>query len=180
MKAAKNENNIIPSELIERRIYIIRGRKVMLDSDLADLYQAPTKRLNEAVRRNAERFPGDFMFRLNMDEAKLLSPRPQFATLEKGKNIKYAPYVFTEQGVAMLSSVLRSERAVAVNIAIMRTFVRLRQLLASNKELAEKVAEMEKKYDKQFKIVFDVLKQLMGPPKEEDESDKNPIGFVLK
>jgi len=135
----------------------------MIDDDLAELYQIPTKRLNEAVKRNSARFPNDFMFQLNKEEA--ISLRSQIATSKIGRGgHRYFPYAFTEQGVAMLSSVLRSSRAVAVNVAIMRTFVRLRQLFASNKELAEKVAEMEKKYDKQFKIVFDVLKQLMGPP----------------
>ncbi|HUC31387.1 MAG TPA: ORF6N domain-containing protein, partial [Candidatus Paceibacterota bacterium] len=177
MKMSKDKNIVIQPEFIERRIYMIRGWKVMLDDDLAKLYQVSTKRLNEAVKRNSSRFPRDFMFQLTRDEFKSL--RSQIATLKIGRGGQgYLPYVFTEQGVAMLSSVLRSDRAVAVNIAIMRTFVRLRQLLASNKELAEKVAEMEKKYDKQFKIVFDVLKQLMGPPAE--EADKNPIGFKPK
>ncbi len=115
------------------------------------------------------------MFQLSVEEAKIFHSRSQIATLKQGENIKYMPYAFTEQGVAMLSSVLRSDRAVAVNIAIIRTFVRLRQLLASNKELAEKVMEMEKNYDKKFKIVFEVLKQLMGPPPEED--DKPLMGF---
>ena len=158
-----DENGLIPLGIIERRIFIIRGCKVMIDDDLAELYQIPTKRLNEAVKMNSARFPNDFMFQLNKEEA--ISLRSQIATSKIGRGgHRYFPYAFTEQGVAMLSSVLRSSRAVAVNVAIMRTFVRLRQLFASNKELAEKVAEMEKKYDKQFKIVFDVLKQLMGPP----------------
>ncbi len=146
----------------------------MIDADLAELYQVSTKRLNQAVKRNSSRFPEDFMFQLTREESQNL--RSQFVTssLNYGGH-RYLSYVFTEQGVAMLSSVLRSDRAVAVNIAIMRTFVRLRQLLVSNKELAEKVGEMEKKYDKQFKIVFDVLKQLMGPPAE--DPDERPVGF---
>jgi hypothetical protein len=175
MENLKDENMVIPLDIIERRIFIIRGRKVMTDYDLAELYRVPTKRLNEAVKRNKERFPDDFMFQLSVEEAKIFHSRSQIATLKQGENIKYMPYAFTEQGVAMLSSVLRSDRAVAVNIAIIRTFVRLRQLLASNKELAEKVMEMEKNYDKKFKIVFEVLKQLMGPPPEED--DKPLMGF---
>ena len=177
METLTDENAMIPSEFIERRIFIIRGRKVMIDDDLAELYQIPTKRLNEAVKRNGNRFPEDFMFQLTTEEFQNL--RSQFATSSLSYGGKrYLPYVFTEQGVAMLSSILHSPRAVAVNIAIMRTFVRLRQLLASNKELAEKVMEMEKKYDKQFKIVFDVLRQLMGPPLEKD--NKNPMGFKQK
>jgi hypothetical protein len=174
MEISKDKNLIIQSEFIERRIFIIRGRKVMIDDDLAELYQIPTKRLNQAVKRNSSRFPEDFMFQLTREESQNL--RSQFVTssLNYGGH-RYLSYAFTEQGVAMLSSVLHSGRAVAVNIAIMRTFVRLRQLLASNKELAEKVGEMEKKYDKQFKIVFDVLKQLMGPPPE--DADERPFGF---
>lgn len=174
MKISTDENAIIPSEFIERRIYIIRGRKVMLDSDLAELYKESTGRLNEAVKRNKSRFPEDFMFQLSKDEFQSLISQFAISKIGRGGQ-RHLSYAFTEQGVAMLSSVLRSDRAVAVNIAIMRTFVRLRQLLASNKELAEKVGEMEKKYDKQFKIVFDVLKQLMGPPPE--NLDERPFGF---
>ena len=174
MKISTDENAMIPSEFIERRIFIIRGFKVMIDDDLAELYQVSTKRLKAAVRRNKGRFPDDFMFQFTREEFRSL--RTQFASLKIGRGGQgYLSYAFTEQGVAMLSSILRSDRAVAVNIAIMRTFVRLRQILASNKELAEKVGEMEKKYDKQFKIVFDVLKQLMGPPPE--DADERPFGF---
>jgi len=146
---------LISVEIIERKIYLIRGHKVMLDSDLAELYGIETKRLNEQVRRNLKRFPEDFMFQLTLAEAESL--RSQIATLEKGRgeHRKYLPLVFTEQGVAMLSSVLNSERAVQVNIAIMRTFVKLRQMLASNAELARKLAAMEKKYDTQFYPVKD-------------------------
>ena len=178
MKISKDKQEIILAEVIEQHIFIIRRRKVILDTHLAELYQVETSHLNRAVRRNNDRFPKDFMFQLTREEFDFL--RCQIGISNDGNGgRRYLPYAFTEQGVAMLSSVLRSGRAVAVNIAIMRTFVRLRQMLASNKELAEKVGEMEKKYDKQFKIVFDVLKQLMGPPLE-DASDKNPIGFVLK
>lgn len=163
---------IMPVEVIERRILLIRGHKVMLDSHLAELYQVPTKRLNEAVKRNRKRFPEDFMFQLSMKEAESL--RSQIATSSYGGR-RYLPYVFTEQGVAMLSTVLNSERAIAVNIAIMRTFVRLRQLLATHKDLAERLAAMEKKYDQRFKVVFDILRQLMEPP---PEPPKPPIGFM--
>lgn len=174
MKTTKTEKEIVPSEFIERRIFIIRGRKVMLDSHLAELYQVTTANLNKAVKRNKERFPEDFMFHLTVEEFDVLIFQIGISKTGSGGR-RHLPYVFTEQGVAMLSSVLRSGRAVAVNIAIMRTFVRLRQLIASNKELAEKIAEMEKKYDKQFKIVFDILKQLMGPPSE--DTDERPFGF---
>ena len=160
----------------------------MLDRDLAELYGVTTKRLNEQVRRNRERFPGDFMFQLSWEETRELernapltncgresSLRSQNATLEAGAHIKYRPCAFTEQGVAMLSSVLRSTRAVQVNIEIMRVFVQLRRMLASHEELARKLAQMEKKYDAQFKVVFDVIRQLMNPP--ESPKAKEPFGF---
>ncbi|HYW47641.1 MAG TPA: ORF6N domain-containing protein [Bryobacteraceae bacterium] len=132
----------VPVELIERRIYVIRGQKVMLDSDLAELYQVPTKRLNEAVRRNRNRFPEDFMFQLTTEEAE--NSRSQFATSSSGYGgRRYLPYAFTEHGVAMLSSVLRSDRAVQMNILIVRAFVKLRELLASHKELARKIDQLE-------------------------------------
>jgi len=138
-----------PPERIERRILLIRGQKVMLDGDLAELYEVETKDLNLAVRRNAERFPEDFMFQLSAQEFRAL--RLQFATSKPGRGgRRYPPYAFTEQGVAMLSSVLRSQRAVQVNIAIMRAFVKLRGILASNRELARRLDAMEKKYDRQF------------------------------
>jgi len=163
---------LILVEIIERKIYLIRGHKVMLDRDLAELYQVPTRRLNEQVKRNLTRFPADFMFQLSDEEAENL--RSQFATSSTSHGgRRYLPYVFTEQGVAMLSSVLNSERAVQVNIAIMRTFVKLRQMLASNAELARKLAAMEKKYDSQFKMVFDAIRELMRPP----EPKKQKIGF---
>lgn len=160
-------------EVIEQKIYLIRGHKVMLDSDLAKLYGVPTKRLNEQVRRNIKRFPTDFMFQLTTEEAKFL--RSQFATLKtgRGQHLKYLPYAFTEQGVAMLSSVLNSERAIEVNILIMRTFVKLREMIASHKDLAKKLDELEKKYDEQFQVVFEAIRQLMAPP----ESSNRKIGF---
>lgn len=146
----------------------------MLDSDLAFLYQAETKHLKRAVKRNMGRFPVDFMFTLNKLEADNL--RYQIGTLSWGKHKKYLPYVFTEQGVAMLSSVLKSERAIQVNIQIMRTFTKIREMLASNKELREKIEKLEKKYDKNFAIVFDAIKNLVT----EKEKPKTEMGFRLK
>ena len=166
---------LVPSERIERSILLIRGHKVMLDSDLAGLYGVTTKRLNEQVRRNLSRFPEDFMFQLTESETHLF--RSQIATSKKGRGgRRYPPYAFTEQGVAMLSSVLNSERAIKVNIEIMRAFVRLRQILASNKELAKRLNALEKKYDAQFKVVFEAMRELMRPP----EPKKRPIGFLVE
>ena len=156
-------------------ILLIRGQKVMLDNDLASLYGVETKRLIEAVKRNMLRFPEDFMFQLEGEEFANL--RSQFATSSFWGGRRHAPYAFTEQGVAMLSSVLRSPRAVAVNIEIIRAFVRLRQMLLSHADLARKVDALEKKYDSQFKVVFDALRQLMQPP---EEKPKRPIGFHAK
>ena len=166
-------NSITPAETIERKILFFRGLKVMLDAGLAELYGVSTKRLNEQVRRNLKRFPADFMFRLTPEEGESL--RSQFATLKpgRGKHRKYLPYVFTEQGVAMLSTVLNSERAIQVNIEIMRAFVRLRQILSSNKELSRRLDDLERKYDSQFKVVFDAIRQLMAPP----VPPKRRIGF---
>jgi hypothetical protein len=171
------EGSLIPVERIERSILLIRGHKVILDSDLAELYGVTTKRLNERVRRNLSRFPEDFMFQLTESETHLL--RSQFATSKEGRGgRRYLPYAFTEQGVAMLSSVLNSERAIKANIEIMRAFVRLRQILASNKELAKRLDELEKKYDAQFKIVFDAIRKLMTPP--EAQTPKKRIGFLAE
>ena len=166
---------VVAVERIESRILLIRRHKVMLDADLAALYKVDVKVLNQAVKRNIERFPEDFMFRLTAEEAALL--RSQTVTLKprRGRHRKYLPYAFTEQGVAMLSSVLRSRRAVRVNIEVMRAFVRLRRMLASHAELARKLAEVEKKYDAQFKVVFDAMRELMTPP---DSREKRPIGFA--
>jgi len=158
-----NKINLVSVERIEKAIYLIRGEKVMLDRDLALLYEAETKVLNRAVKRNLQRFPSDFMFQLTPDEADSL--RCQIGTSNKGRGgRRYLPYVFTEQGVAMLSTVLNSERAILVNIGIMRAFVKLRQLLASNAELSRRLDELESKYDKQFRVVFDAIRQLMATP----------------
>ena len=160
---------------VEQRIFLIRGQKVMLDADLAELYGVPTKSLNLAVKRNADRFPEDFAFQLTEDEVAGL--RFQFETTKRGRGgRRYRPYAFTEQGVAMLSSVLRSPRAVQVNIAIMRAFVRLREMLMSNADLARKLLALENKYDAQFRVVFDAIRELMeGPPSERPEKPR--IGF---
>jgi len=160
---------------VERRILLIRGQKVMLDADLAKLYGVPTKSLNLAVKRNDERFPEDFMFQLTGDEAAGL--RFHFETSKSGRGgRRYRPYAFTEQGVAMLSSVLRSLRAVQVNIAIMRTFVRLREMLLSHADLARKLAALENKYDAQFKVVFDAIRELMQP----STPPRREIGFHVR
>lgn len=169
------ESSIIPQQITENKILFIRGKKVMLDRDLAALYGVGTRVLNQAVRRNKKRFPDDFMFQLDWGEVSELS-RSQFVTLKKGENIKYLPYAFTENGVAMLSSVLNSERAITVNIQIMRTFTRIREMIATHKDLQKKIMEMEKKYDHQFKIVFDAIKQLLATP----ESKKRKIGFIVR
>lgn len=151
---------IIPVEVVERKIYLLRGQKVMLDRELAELYGVETRVLNQAVRRNIKRFPSDFMFSLTREEIMNLS---QTVTSSR---IKHAPnvFVFTEQGVAMLSSVLKSERAIQVNITIMRAFVKFREMIASHKDLAKRLNELEEKYDAQFKIVFDAIRGLMTPP----------------
>lgn len=170
---AKNiSSSMIPAEMIERSIMLIRGHKVMLDSDLADLYDVETKRLVEAVNRNIDRFPPDFMFQL--DEQEFSNLRTQFATSRSWGGRRYNPYAFSEQGVAMLSSVLKSPRAIAVNIEIMRAFVRLRQILSTHSDLARKLDDLEKKYDSKFKIVFDAIRQLMTPP---ETKPKKRIGF---
>lgn len=155
----------LAAERIALMVEVIRGEKVMLDSDLAELYGVPVKVLNQAVQRNIERFPRDFMFQIATDEYESL--RSQNVTLKRGQHRKYLPYAFTEQGVAMLSSVLRSSRAVEVNIAIMRAFVQLRRLMAGNSLLAEKIEQLEKKHaahDQQFQIVFDAIRKLIGVP----------------
>ena len=159
-----SNTDLISNERVEKAIYYIRGEKVMLDRDLAELYQVQTKALNQAVRRNRDRFPADFVFQLSENEAAELN-RSQFVTgSEKHRDPRFRPYAFTEQGVAMLSSVLRSKRAIIVNIEIMRAFVKLRQMLASNAELSRRLDELESKYDKQFRVVFDAIRQLMPTP----------------
>ncbi len=152
-------------------IRFIRGQKVILDSDIAQLYGVETKRLKEAVRRNIERFPNDFMFQINKKEYTFL--RSQIASLKRGQHSKYLPFAFTEQGVAMLSSVLNSPKAIKVNIEIMRAFVGLRKLIDANKELLARIEKLEEKYDGKFQIVFEAIKELM----KEDEKPKNKIGF---
>jgi phage regulator Rha-like protein len=162
---------IIPSEVIQSKIFFLRGCKVMLDKDLGELYGVETKQLKRAVKRNLVRFPSDFMFELSPKELHAL--RYHFGTLKRGTHPKYLPYAFTEHGILMLSSVLNSKRAILVNIEIMRTFAKLRMMLASHAELRAQVEKMEKKYDYQFKVVFDAIKELLGPPAK----PKNPMGF---
>jgi hypothetical protein len=158
-----------PIELIESRIFVLRGKRIMLDRDLAHLYGVETRVLNQAVRRNLDRFPTDFMFSLTREEIMNLSH------LVTSPTIKHAPhvYAFTEQGIAMLSSVLKSKRAVQANIAIMRAFVKLRVMISSHKDLARRLDALERRYDAQFRAVFDVIRQLMTPP----ETKKKKIGF---
>lgn len=164
---------------VEQKIYLIRGFKVMFDDDLARLYGVQTKRLLEAVRRNRKRFPIDFMFQISWEEA--TGSRSQFASLKRGQNLKYRPYVFTEQGVAMLSSVLRSDRAIEVNIAIMRAFVKLREIITQNKELAGKLNELERKvgeHDEEIAAIFDAIKKLMRV--DQKPKRKKEIGFHVQ
>jgi len=163
----------VPIEKISGKIYLIREQKVMLDRDLAELYEVETKQLKRAVKRNIDRFPKDFMFELTKNE--LESWRYQFGT-SKGeiKGLRYKPMAFTEQGVAMLSSVLRSNRAIQVNIQIMRAFTQLRTILATHEDLKRKIEAMEHKFDEQFRIVFEAITQLI----EEDEKPKKKIGYI--
>ena len=165
--------NLICIERIEKTIYLIRGEKVMLDRDLARLYDVSTAAFNQAVRRNRERFPEDFMFQLTPAEVAQLNRSQIVIGSEKHRDPRFRPYAFTEQGVAMLSSVLRSKRAITVNIEIMRAFVKLRQILASNAELSRRFDELESKYDKQFRVVFDAIRRLMATPAR----DRKEIGF---
>lgn len=171
-KRSDSELRVAAISSIEKQIFMVRGSKVLLDSDLALLYGVETKALTRAVKRNLDRFPADFMFELT--EREVQSLRYQTGASSWGGR-RYKPYVFTEQGVAMLSGVLRSAQAVKVNIEIMRAFVRLRQMLASNSELSRKLAVLERKYDTQFRQVFDAIRQLMTPP---DPPKKRPIGFA--
>ncbi len=169
--ASSKTSNIVPQEVIENKILFLRGKKVMLDKDLSPLYGVTTGNLNKAVRRNLERFPQDFMFQLTKEEFANL--KFHFGISSWGGTRKF-PYAFTENGVAMLSSVLNSKRAIQVNIQIMRTFTRLREMLLTHKDLQRKIEAMEKKYDYQFKVVFDAIKQLLEPP----EKPKKRIGFL--
>lgn len=196
--SAKSATISIPSERIDGRVLLIRGEKVLLDTHLAELYGVPTRALNQAVQRNLKRFPADFMFRLTASETEaLLKSQFVISTEDEnaaaGKNSKQLksqsvtakkehggrrtlPYAFTEQGVAMLSGVLRSSRAIAVNVEIMRTFVRLRQMIATHTELARKLATLEKKYDSQFKAIFEAIRELMTPV-EDEEVESREMGF---
>jgi hypothetical protein len=182
---AMPEHGLIPAGRIERLILVLRGQRAMLDADLAALYGVEAKALNRAVKRNNDRFPADFVFQLTEEEAEILrchfgtsrsddpGLRPKRSNPGSWGGRRYLPYAFTEQGVAMLSSVLRSPRAAQANVEIMRTFVRLRRMLQANAELARKLEELEKKYDAQFRIVFDAIRELMAPP----SNQKRRIGF---
>jgi len=165
--------SLVLQEIVESKIFFLRNEKVMLDNDLALLYNVETKQLKRAVNRNLERFPDDFMFKLTREEYKVL--RCQFGTLKRGRHAKYLPYAFSEQGIAMLSSVLNSKRAILVNIQIIRTFTKLRKLLMSHEDLKRKILSMEEKYEQQFKVVFDAIRQLLTPP----DKPKRRIGFHL-
>ena len=172
----KESRFLVPVEIIQSKIYLIRGHKVMLDRDLAKLYEVPTKRFNEQIKRNIKRFPEDFMFQLTQEEFNNL--RSQFATSSWG-GTRYLPYVFTDYGVAMLSSVLNSERAISVNIKIMRTFSKLREMMISHKDLARKIEDLEGKYqdhDKKIVAVFEAIRQLIKKPVSDDYK-RTKIGF---
>ncbi|MSR76948.1 MAG: ORF6N domain-containing protein [Candidatus Omnitrophica bacterium] len=174
MKTRDSNTASISHETLRQKIYFLRNQKVMLSLDLADLYQVKPKALIQAVKRNQDRFPSDFMFQLSAEEFTNL--KSQFVTSSWGGLRRAVPYAFTEQGVSMLSSVLKSKRAIQVNIQIMRTFTKIRQMLDAHKELRRKIEAMEKKYDLQFKVVFDALKQLLEPAPE-PEKPKRRIGF---
>jgi len=163
---------LVPQEIIESKILLVRSQKVMLDRDLAKLYRVPTRRLNEQVKRNAERFPVDFMFQLTKEEFENWKSQIAISNSEK-MGLRRKPYVFTEQGVAMLSSVLNSKVAIQVNIQIMRTFTRLKEIIMTHKDLQRKIEDMERKYDQQFQGVFEAIKQLLAPP----DKPKRKIGF---
>ena len=172
----KNKKEIIamPNERIISRIFLIRGKKVMIDRDLANLYGVETRSLNQAVRRNIDRFPVDFMFQLNQEETNIWKSQIVISVADK-KGLRKSPLVFTEQGVAMLSSVLNSKKAIMVNIQIIRTFTQLRELLSTNKDLREKIENIEKKYDKQLREIFEAIKYLLM----EETKPKEPIGFSV-
>lgn len=176
MAQRRESTSLVPSERIDRAILLVRGHKIILDRDLAELYGVETRVLVQAVKRNAARFPADFMFQLS--EPELQNWRSQFVISNPAAKmaLRRRPYAFTEQGVAMLSSVLHSDRAVNVNIEIMRTFVRLRRILADHADLARKLVELEKKYDAQFRVVFDAIRKLMTPP----ETNVPRMGFHVK
>ena len=166
---------VLPEERIVNKIYVLRGKKVMLDRDLARLYEVPTMVLNQSVKRNIKRFPADFMFQLSLEEMQIWKSQ---IVISKGdlKGLRKLPCAFTEQGVAMLSTVLKSDRAIMVNIQIIRTFTRIRQFLFNHKSLKDKIDSLERKYDKNFKIVFDAIKRMMI----EEEKPKVIMGFHLR
>lgn len=167
-------SDLIPQEVIESRILLFRGKKVMLDKDLATLYRVRPIALRQQIKRNKNRFPEDFMFQLTDQEVEILVSQN---VIPSKRNLGgYLPYAFTEQGVAMLSSVLNSERAIQVNIQIMRTFTKLKEIIMTHKDLQKKIEDMERKYDQQFKVVFDAIKQLLTPPAP-PEKPKRQIGF---
>lgn len=168
----KEQSSLLPKERLEQEILLIRGEKVMLDADLAALYEVETRTLVQAVKRNPERFPDDFMFQLTKNELENLKSQIVISSSWGGR--RSLPYAFTEHGILMLSSVLRSPRAISVNIEIMRAFIRMRRLLENNKELWSKIRQLERKNDRQFAEVFEALRQLMAPP----SSKKRPIGFL--
>lgn len=173
MSAPTRTSKLVVVGHVERAIRVVRGSRVLLDSDLATLYGVDVKTLNQAVKRNRSRFPADFVFQLTVTEARDLRSQIVTSSFAGHGGRRTLPYAFTEQGVAMLSSVLRSPRAVAVNVEIMRAFVRLRHLLAENADLARKLATLERKYDGQFRVVFDAIRQLIAP----SPKPKRPIGF---
>jgi len=170
---------LAPVEAIERRIFVLRGRRVMLDRDLAGIYAVELKRLNEQVKRNGDRFPEDFMFQLTLEEGKaIMVSRSQFATMKRGRNIKYRPYVFTEHGAVMLANVLRSPLAVRASIQVVRAFVNLRRMLATSEDLARKIETLERKvgrHDADLQDVLRVIRNLLDPP---PAPPKRPIGFI--
>lgn len=173
----ENKISILPAERIETKIFLIRGRKVMMDRDLAELYGAETRALNQAVKRNIERFPEEFMFQLNKQEMEIWISQIVISNKEK-MGIRKNPLVFTEPGVAMLSSVLNSKKAIQVNIQIIKTFIKLREMIATNKDLRIKIEEMEKKYNKYFRVIFETIKSLSEDKKEQDKQIPNKIGFL--
>jgi hypothetical protein len=167
-------SQLIPVELIEKKILLIRSQKVMLDADLAEMYGVETRVLNQAVKRNLDRFPPDFMFQLSREEKQEVITNCDH--LSRLKFSKALPYAFSEHGALMIASVLNTQRAVEVSVFVVRAFVQLREMIASHKDLARKFAAMEKKYDKQFRVVFDAIRQLMAEP----PTKKRPIGFIQK
>jgi hypothetical protein len=168
---------LVLSEGIEKKIYLIRGQKVILDTDLAELFGVETKRLNEQVKRNRLRFPDDFMFQLTQEEVRIWQGlRSQIATLKRGQHLKYLPFAFTEHGAIMAATVLNSPVAIEMSVFIVRAFIRLREMLAAHKRLAGKLAELEKKYDSQFRLVYEAINALMAEP----EKPRRPIGFTAK